>query len=141
MNTYLYDDIINLPHHVSSSRKRMSMEERAGQFAPFAALVGYGDEVKETIRIVDNEVILDEEVKVFLDEKINIIMDHINELPEVSITYFIPDMRKKGGRYEIVTGNVRLIDSVNQKIILTDKSKIDINKVIELRSNLFKDMV
>ena len=141
MNTYLYDDIINLPHHVSSTRKHMSMDERAAQFAPFAALSGYGDDIKETVRIVDNEVVLDEEVKVILDEKINIILEHIKELPEVSITYFIPDKKKNGGRYEIITGNVRIIDSVNQKIELTDKSKININKMIELRSNLFKDMI
>ena len=141
MNTYLYDDIINLPHHVSSTRKHMSMDERAAQFAPFAALSGYGDDIKETVRIVDNEVVLDEEVKVILDEKINIILEHIKELPEVSITYFIPDKKKNGGRYEMITGNVRIIDSVNQKIELTDKSKININKIIELRSNLFKDMI
>lgn len=141
MNTYLYDDIINLPHHVSKTRKPMPMEERAAQFAPFAALTGYGDEVKETVRLVDNEIVLDEEMKVFLDEKMSILAEHIKECPEVSVTYFIPDCKKKGGKYETISGNLRMIDSTHQLLIFTDKTKIEITKIIELRSNLFKDMV
>ena len=45
-----YDDIIHLPHHVSPTRRRMTMEERAAQFAPFAALVGFDELIEKTAR-------------------------------------------------------------------------------------------
>ena len=141
MNTYLYDDIINLPHHVSKTRKPMSMSDRAAQFAPFAALTGYEDEVKETVRLVDNEILLDEEMKVLLDEKLNILAEHIKECPEVSVTYFIPDTKKKGGKYETISGSLRMIDSVHQVLVFVDKTKIEISKIIELSSNLFHNML
>lgn len=140
-NTYLYDDIINMPHHESKTHKRMSMTERAGQFAPFAALTGFEGEVKETARLVDSEILLDEEFKEILDEKLKIIEAFIKDKPIVTITYFIPDKNKNGGKYETITGNIRIIDKVKQVIILSDKRKIDIDKILDIRSNILNGMV
>ncbi len=140
-NTYLYDDIINLPHHVSKTRKQMPMSERAGQFAPFAALTGYDDEVKETARLVDKEIVLDDEVKEVISNKLNIIESFIKDKPLVTITYFIDDIKKDGGKYEEITSNIRRIDEVKRVVILTDKSEINIDKIIDIRGNIFKDMI
>jgi len=140
-NTYLYDDIINLPHHVSKTRKQMPISERAGQFAPFAALTGYDDEVKETARLVDKEIVLDDEVKEMISNKLNIIETFIKDKPLVTITYFIDDIKKDGGKYEEITSNIRRIDEVRRVVILTDKSEINIDKIIDIRGNIFKDMI
>lgn len=125
-----YDDIINLPHHVSRKHPQMSNVTRAAQFAPFAALTGYGDAINETARITDTRIELDEEMKIIINEKLNYIDSHIIERPIVTFTYFAPDKRKNGGSYNSITGNVRQIDLVNNLIILTDKKKINISDLI-----------
>ncbi len=140
-NTYLYDDIIQLPHHVSTKRKHMSMADRAAQFAPFAALTGFEEEVKETARLVDHEILLDDESKEKLNEKIRIISFFVKDHPLIIVTYFIDDLKKDGGRYEAYSGNVRRIDETNHQIIFMDKMKIDIYKIFDIRSNLFQDML
>lgn len=128
-----YDDIINLPHHVSKTRPRMSLEQRSAQFAPFAALTGYEDAVEETARITDTKIDIDEEVKLALDRQLNKLKNKINTKPYVTITYFVPDTKKSGGEYVTVAGNVRKIDEYNQLIILEDTTQIpilDINEIL-----------
>lgn len=93
-----YDDIINLEHPISKVHKQMSLENRSAQFAPFAALVGYEEAVKETERVTENRVEINEELRNRLDEKIYILQSKIKEQPEVNITYFVPDNKKKGGK-------------------------------------------
>ena len=51
-----YEDIINMPHHISKKHPRLSMEQRAAQFAPFAALTGYEEQVMETARVTENRI-------------------------------------------------------------------------------------
>ena len=94
-----YDDIINLPHYVSKKRPQMSREARAAQFAPFAALTGYGDAVEETARIVGQKIDVDEEMKAIINDKLNVINSHIANKPEVNFTYYVPDKKKDGGAY------------------------------------------
>ena len=89
-----YDDIINLPHHASSTRPRMSMHDRAAQFAPFAALVGYDDAVAETARLTEYRPELDEQEQRAINERLAYITAHIHEQPEVRIKYFVPDEYK-----------------------------------------------
>src|SRR5574344_2002509 len=101
-----YEDIINLPHHQSVTRAHMSNYDRAAQFAPFAALTGYDDAVKETARLTDKKVELDEYSKDALNERLNMIQDAIDEQPEVSITYFLLDKKKSGGAYVTATDRV-----------------------------------
>ena len=134
MNDYngKYDDIINLPHHVSKKHPQMSLEERSAQFAPFAALTGYEDEVNETARLTNKRIEIDEELKSILDSKLQIIKEKISERPEITLTYFIPDLTKDGGKYATVVGNVRRIDQYKQLVILEDKTVIPIPEIIAI---------
>lgn len=133
-----YDDIINLEHHVSKKHKQMSIEERSAQFAPFAALVGYEDEVKETESITERMIEITEEIRSILDEKIHLIQNKIAEQPEVTITYFIADSKKQGGKYQTINGIIKKIDNYEKKLILTSNTEIFIKDIIEISSNIFK---
>ena len=93
-----YDDIINLPHHQSKVRPHMSVSDRAAQFAPFAALTGYGDAIRETERLTDRKIELSESQIAELDLRLGELLARIDEKPKVTITYFIADERKAGGR-------------------------------------------
>ena len=94
-----YDDIINLPHYEPKYHARMSMYKRSAQFAPFSALVGYDEQVKECSRITDKRLEIDDELKEKISNKLNKINEFIKEYPAVEITYFIPDDKKEGGKY------------------------------------------
>lgn len=100
-NTDKYNDIINLPHHVSSDRRQMSMIDRAAQFSPFAALTGHSEAIDEVARFTENAPYLDENTKDILNEKLQLIADSLINEPIVSITYFKPDSKKSGGAYII----------------------------------------
>ena len=127
-----YDDIINLPHHVSKTRPRMSLEQRSAQFAPFSALTGYEDEIAETGRLVDGRIDLDEEMKQILDRKLKEITDNIKEQPRATITYFEPDNKKDGGEYITATGKIKKLDKYKNVIILADGTEIPINDVVDI---------
>lgn len=127
-----YDDIINLEHHVSKVHKQMSLENRSAQFAPFAALTGYEDEVKETERTTEEKIEIDEEWRAILDEKIQLIQGKIKEQPKIEITYFIPDNKKQGGKYQKVIGNIKQIDNYKKDIILTNGIRITIDEIIDI---------
>lgn len=133
-----YDDIINLEHHISKTHKQMSIEERSAQFAPFAALTGYEDEVKETERITERMIEITEDIRSILDEKIRLIQNKIAEQPNVTITYFVPDINKQGGKYQTINGIIKKIDNYEKKLILTSNTEIFIKDIIEISSNIFK---
>ena len=133
-----YDDIINMEHHKSKKHPPMSLYARSAQFAPFAALTGYEDAVRETAREVGDRIEIDDELKNILDGKIQILTEKIKTKPEVVFTYFIPDLTKEGGKYIIVTGIVKKIDTYNQNIILEDKTEIPINEIIDISGEIFK---
>lgn len=124
-----YDDIINLPHYVSKKRPQMSMQDRAAQFSPFAALVGYEATLEETNRQVEQFVEFDENYLQELDEKLQYIQEHIAEQPFVEITYFVPDEVKSGGAYVSTQGNVKKIDKDKHLICFTTKQAVDINSI------------
>ena len=132
-----YDDIINLPHYVSKKRPQMSIEARSAQFVPFAALSGYDEQVKETARLTNKKIELEDGEKEILNNKLLYILENINSDLEVTFTYFIKDTKKDGGCYSEKKGIVRKIDMIEQYIQLIDKSKIDINDIIDIESNLF----
>ena len=127
-----YDDIINLEHHEPIKHPRMSMESRAAQFAPFAALTGYEAAVSETARLTTDRIEIDEEMKSILDAKIQIIQSQIENKPLITITYFVPDERKAGGKYVDVSGRVIKIDEYMQQIILDDNIEVPIREIIEI---------
>lgn len=127
-----YSDIINLPHHVSRKHPHMSMIDRAAQFSPFMALVGYGDEVKEAQRLVEDRIELDENEKEILNEKLVIIAENISEKPCASITYFEPDLKKEGGSYVTVRNRVKKISDYDKTITMTDGLVISIEEIREI---------
>ena len=134
-----YDDIINLKRPISKHPK-MSLYQRSAQFAPFAALTGYEGQVKETARLTDRRIELDEEMKLILDLKIQVIKEMLSDNHEVEIKYFIPDTRKDGGKYETIINNVKKIDSYNEHIIMQNNLKIEIKEIININSNIFKNI-
>ena len=127
-----YDDIIDLPHHVSATRPQMSMMDRAAQFSPFAALTGYDAAIKETARLTDQKIDLDDSEKEEINDKIQLITEHLGEDFEVVITYFQPDSRKAGGAYVDAVGIVKKIDEYDRVIILQDGKKIPIDDILDI---------
>ena len=135
-----YEEIINLPHHVSKTRPQMPMSDRAAQFAPFAALTGYDSAIKETGRLTDERIELDEEALTALNMRYQLLMDALNEEPEVEITYFKPDERKTGGEYISVTGAVKKIDDFERLITMQDGMKIPMDDVLSIDGELFSSL-
>ena len=132
-----YEDIVDLPHHISKKHPQPTMADRAARFAPFAAITGYEEMVLEEARVTDERIEMDESSKAALNEKLNMILEFVDEQPEVSITYFEPDMRKAGGAYVTVIGTVKRIDEYEHLVIMTDGKKINIDDIYNLQSELF----
>lgn len=135
-----YDDIINLPHHVSATRPQMSMMDRAAQFSPFAALTGYDAAIKETGRLTDEKIEMDAEALNILNMKFQILIDSLAEKPEVTFTYFKPDKRKDGGAYIDVTGIVKKVDDFERLIVMQSGAKIPMDDVLEIEGDIFSSL-
>ena len=135
-----YDDMINMPCPTSPRHPRMPRADRASQFAPFAALTGYDAAIDETGRLTDTKIDISEDMREKLDLKQNFLADIIDEQPEISVTYFIPDKKKSGGAYVTANGRLKQIDEYEQLIILTDGKKIPIQEVYSIESDLFRGM-
>lgn len=134
-----YDDIINLAHY-EPKHPRMDAISRAAQFAPFDALTGYGEEISETARRTDRKISLDENELSVLDSKLQIISMHKEENPLIEITYFIKDDKKEGGLYETIQGTIKKIDYNNSIIILKDNTRIPIDNILDINSDLIKNI-
>lgn len=135
-----YDDIINLPHPSSTNHPHMTIQDRAAQFAPFAALTGHNAAIRETARLTDRRVELDSDCKAVLDEKLQVLHEEIERHPGISVTYFQPDEKKSGGAYVTTTGIVKKIDIYEHAIVMTDGLKISMDEIIELDSELFHSL-
>ena len=129
-STDKYDDIINMPHHVSKTHPQMSLKARSAQFAPFAALTGYGDVINETGRLTNEKIEIDDELKEILNEEIMKIKSKLSKRLTISFTYFIPDAKKNGGKYVTVKGIVKKVN--DNSIILEDKTEILIEDIIDI---------
>lgn len=125
-----YDDIINLPHHQSVTRPHMSNYDRAAQFSPFAALTGHDAAIKETARLTEQKIELDEYTKEELNRKLQIIGGSPGM--EVTITYFQPDEKKCGGAYLTRSGCVKRLDEYAKTVIFTDGTVIPMKQISEL---------
>ena len=132
-----YEDIINLPHYEPKYHPRMSKHNRAAQFAPFAALTGYEEQVKETARLTEKKIEIDDGLKEILGNKLIYIQENLNIKSELIFTYFILDSRKSGGRYVEKKGIVKKIDIIEQYVQLIDKTKIPINDIISIEGEFF----
>ena len=125
-----YDDIINLPHHVSPTRQRMSMHDRAAQFAPFAALVGYDDAVAETARLTESRPDLDEQEQQALNAKLCTLADHIQDHPTVRIRYYVPDALKSGGAIIEICDQAVKISAETGLLTLANKRTVEISSIV-----------
>lgn len=134
----LYDDIIQMPHHVSATRKRMSMLDRAAQFSPFAALTGYDAAIRETGRLTENAIDLDVDSKAILNEKLQNLSALQEAQPEITVTYFVPDERKNGGAYVTVTGKVKKVDPYEQVLLMTDGTAVCFRRILEIDGELLQ---
>lgn len=132
-----YDDIINLEYHGSSSMKRMSVEARAAQFAPFAALTGHNAAIRETARITSKITELSPDEQLSLSRRLYLALDLINQRPLLSITYFIRDSRKTGGKYVNLTGYIKKFDEHDKTIVLSDNSIINIRDIVAIEGEIF----
>ena len=132
-----YEDIVNLPPHISKRHPQPSMMDRAARFAPFAAITGYEEMVLEEARVTEERVDLDEGALSLLNEKLNMIQEFLDEEPEVTITYFEPDKKKYGGAYVSIAGVVKRIDEYEHFVIMTDGKKIRIEDIYAIGSDLF----
>ena len=133
-----YDDILHLPHPTSKNHPRMSIQERAAQFSPFAALTGHAAAIAETARLTDRKMELDEDTRAELDRRQAILLEQISERPEVTITWFRPDERKEGGAYVTTTGRLKKIDQVERILVLMDGTNIPLEDVAALESDCFQ---
>ena len=139
-----YADIIQLPHHQATNHPHMSMLNRAAQFSPYAALVGFDGVIAETGRLTDRKVELPENEKALIDRKLVLINDVIQygDHPSITVTYFVKDPLKGGGSYEDYTGKVRKIDSIDRTLVFLAKNgrssgkTIPVDDISELRGNL-----
>ena len=132
-----YEDIVNLPPHISKKHPQPTMMDRAARFAPFAAITGYEEMVLEEARVTEERIELDEGALSLLNEKLNMIQEFLDEEPEIKITYFEPDKKKAGGAYVSITGVVKRIDEYEHLVIMTDGKKIRIEDIYGLESDLF----
>ena len=133
-----YEDILHLPPHVSKVHPQMSLHDRAAQFSPFAALVGYEDINDETARLTTRKRELDEAEKSELDRRIGILIAHLRERPAVTVEYFVPDTLKSGGAYESKTGALVRISPVRKTLTLADGTAIRFDDVAGIESELFQ---
>lgn len=132
-----YDDIINMKKP-KSNHIPMDNIQRAAQFAPYAALTGFDEEINETARIVDKKIELSEDKKSELSFKLTYLQEHIKEDIEIQLTYFIKDSKKQGGKYQTITTSLKRIDNPNRIIELKEKQIIKISNIYEIKSECFK---
>ena len=131
-----YEDIINLTRP-QSKYPHLGIDSRAAQFAPFAALTGYDSAVKETARLTKRKIELNDELKEIINNKLNYIEKNIKDKNIISVTYFIKDEKKDGGRYENYSGIVKRINNVDEYIKFEDNMIINFNDILSLDGEIF----
>ena len=144
----VYADIIDLPHHQSDRHPHMSLHDRAAQFAPFAALVGYDEMVDEEARLTDRQIAPGESDLDRLDRKFSRLSGLLSakQRPLISALVFVPDSRKAGGRYDTVTGRARKLDLYEKKLILlregspAEEISLNMDRILDLSGDSLEEM-
>jgi len=134
-----YDDIIHLNRPISRHKKQ-SVDSRAAQFAPFAALTGYESAIKETARLTDKKIEINDELREALNFKLNFLNNHIKERNEIIIIYFIKDDKKNGGQYVSKKGIIKRIDPVSETIKLEDNTIIIMDDILNIKGEMFENL-
>lgn len=139
--THRYDDIIALPHPVSTRHPQMPISDRAAIFSPFAALSGHGAAIAETARLTERRVELDEDSKAALDAKQQYLEAMIDQRPEITVTWFKPDAKKDGGSYVTATGRLKRTDNIKRVMLLTDGTSIPLDDIVDIESSCFPEIL
>ena len=132
-----YDDIIDLPHHVSATHPQMSQRDRAAQFSPFAALTGHDAAIRETARLTEREHEPGEDYADILDRKLRQLRQLSGEAPRITLRCFAPDAKKAGGSYVTVSGRLRKIDDQRRLLVLEDRTEVPVDRIIDLDGDIF----
>ncbi len=132
-----YSDILGYPYQKNIQKSKTTVSDRAAQFSSFDALTGYGDAVSETGRLTEAEIELDEETKTALDAKLQFLLAKLDEKPDISVVYFVPDKNKSGGKYLQKNGFLAGFHTKKRLICLTDKAQIPVEHILEIHSTLF----
>lgn len=119
-----YSHIIDLPHHVSTHRPQMTMQQRAAQFAPFAAIAGHGAAISETARFTDTKAELSDSECDTLNYRLAMLLARLPQHPEACVTHFVPDQRKAGGHYAVHQGTLRSWDDSTRTLVFDDGTRI-----------------
>ncbi|WP_302772594.1 hypothetical protein [Anaerotignum lactatifermentans] len=127
-----YDDIINLPHPTSKKHPRMSRQNRAAQFSPFAALTGYEAEIREMARQTEKKKQLSEDQWDMLNEKIMELLKLPHKPVRAVVTYFVPDPKKEGGTYRKKDCYIDKISMEKRVLLLENKEKIFFNEIWDI---------
>ena len=127
-----YDDIKGLSRPQYPDLPPMSIHDRAAQFSPFAALVGYEDAVEETERLTDSRREMEEDEIAELNRQLGELSERLKDLPKIRVTYFIRDSKKAGGRYASKVGNARVVDQYNNVILFTDGRSVPIKDMYSI---------
>ena len=133
-----YDDIIDLPHHISSKHPQMSRQARAAQFAPFAALTGYEDALEEVRRTTEQKPEPDEERVRRINSRLNYLLESISSKPEIKVEYFVKDKLKQGGENHTYSGKLRTIDQYQKLLIFEDEKGIPIDDIYDITGECFE---
>ena len=136
-----YDDIIDLPHPTSRRHPRMPIRDRAAIFSPFAALSGHGAALAETARVTQRRVELDEDTRAELDRRQAVLLAHLDEQPEITVTWFQPDERKEGGVYRTAAGRLKKLRELERVLVLADGTEIPLEDVVALESDIFRTLI
>lgn len=131
--THKYDDIINLPHHVSARHPAMPLMDRAAQFSPFAALTGHEDAVRETARLTEDFTEPDEDRKEQMDRELRFLSA---QGAEAEVTYFEPDLKKDGGAYRTVRGKVKKVDRYRRQLLFADGTALPMENIVAIEGEL-----
>ena len=135
-----YDDILHLSHPTSAKHSRMPISERAAIFSPFAALTGHAGAIAETARLTERKMELDEDAKAELDRRQAVLLEHIAEQPEITVTWFCPDEKKSGGAYVVTTGRLKKVDNAAGTLRLADGLTISLDEISDLQCDLFQGL-
>ena len=135
-----YEDIVDLPPHISKKYPQPTMMERAARFAPFAAITGYEEMVLEEARVTDERIELDEGTKEILNAKLQMALDFVDSEPEITVTHFVADKKKSGGAYIKHTGVIKKIDEYERTVIFTDKTVIQIDNIYGIEGSIFNSL-
>ena len=127
-----YDDMLHLPHHVSPTRARMAAENRAAQFAPFAALAGYDAVVAEAARLTQPRVELSESRREELDTQLRALLQPDGAPHQAAFTYFQPDPHKPDGAYVTVTGTIRRVDAAAGRVWLQSGESFALDALVRI---------